>query len=165
MSRFRTLGALTLASVLLAPAIGAQAAKSALPPLIDRELFFGNPEVSAAQISPDGRFIAFRKPYKGTLNVWVKGIDEPFEKARPVTADTARPVPGYFWTRDGKAILFVQDRGGDENYNLYAVDPAAAAAPGHDTPAARDLTKISGVAVRDRRTAGKGRPSLAGGSG
>ena len=150
MSRIRTLA--LVASAVLAPAIaGAQAAKSAksaLPPLIDRELFFGNPEISTAQISPDGRFIAFRKPYKGTLNIWVKGIDEPFEKARPVTADTVRPVPGYFWTRDGKAILFVQDRGGDENYNLYAVDPAASPAPGRDTPPARDLTKISGVAVR-----------------
>ena len=25
------------------------------PPLIDRELFFGDPEISGAQISPDGK--------------------------------------------------------------------------------------------------------------
>src|SRR5262245_49388212 len=36
------------------------------PPLIDRELFFGNPEIAGAQISPDGKFIAFLKPYKDT---------------------------------------------------------------------------------------------------
>src|ERR1041385_7940948 len=39
-----------------------------LPPLIDRELLFGNPEISGAQISPDGKFLAFIKPYKDTRN-------------------------------------------------------------------------------------------------
>jgi hypothetical protein len=29
--------------------------QSGLPPLIDRELFFGNPEIASATISPDGR--------------------------------------------------------------------------------------------------------------
>ena len=42
---------LALAITFAAPiAISAQAGK--LPPLIDRELFFGNPEISGAQISP-----------------------------------------------------------------------------------------------------------------
>ena len=61
-----------------------------LPPVIDRELFFGDPEISGAQISPDGKFIAFIKPLKGTRNIWVKRIDEPFDKAKPITADTQR---------------------------------------------------------------------------
>src|SRR6266536_4397447 len=91
------------------------------PPIIDRELFFGDPEISGAQISPDGKFIAFVKPFKGTRNIWVKTTEEPFEKARPITADTARPIPSYFWSRDGKYILFVQDKAGDENYLVYAV--------------------------------------------
>ena len=30
-----------------------------LPPLIDRELLFGNPEITGAQISPDGKYLAF----------------------------------------------------------------------------------------------------------
>jgi dipeptidyl aminopeptidase/acylaminoacyl peptidase len=111
-----------------------------LPPLIDRELFFGDPEIAGAQLSPDGRYIAFIRPLDGTRNVWVKKIDEPFAKARPVTADTRRPIPGYFWTQDGKYILFVQDQAGDENYNVYAVDPAAKPAKGQKVPAARNLT-------------------------
>jgi hypothetical protein len=53
-------------------------AQNSLPPLIDRELIFGNPEIAGAQISPDGKFIAFRKPHKGTSNIWVKSADEPF---------------------------------------------------------------------------------------
>src|SRR4029078_8734064 len=95
--------------------ISAQPA-SGLPPIIDRELFFGDPEISGAQISPDGKFISFMKPFKGTRNIWVKRTEEPFDKARPITAATARPIPAYFWSRDGKYILFVQDKAGDENY-------------------------------------------------
>lgn len=130
---------------LLAFAAAAQAQTSELPPLIDRELFFGDPEIIGGQLSPDGKFIAFIKPLDGTRNVWVKRIDEPFEKARPLTADTKRPVPGFFWSEDGKFILFVQDQAGDENFNVYAVDPAASPAPGQKVPAARNLTEAKGV--------------------
>ena len=114
-------------------------------PLIDRELFFGDPEIIAAQISPDGKFIAFIKPFKGTRNVWVKRADEPFDKAKPITADTTRPIPAYFWSRDGKYILFVQDKAGDENYLVYAVNPNDRSAAGQEVPAARNLTDVKGV--------------------
>src|SRR5918992_4031734 len=79
--------------VTLAAPVWAQA-----PPLIDRELFFGDPEIAGAQISPDGAFIAFIKPFKGVRNVWVKKTADPFTTAKPVTADTKRPIPGYFWS-------------------------------------------------------------------
>jgi len=117
------------------------------PPLIDRELFFGDPEISGAQISPDGKFIAFVKPFKGTRNVWVKRTEDPFDKAKPITADTTRPIPRYFWSRDGKYILFVQDKAGDENYLVYSVNPAEVAAAGQEVPAARNLTDLKGVRV------------------
>src|SRR2546426_4793624 len=115
------------------------------PPIIDRELFFGDPEISGAQISPDGKFIAFVKPFKGTRNVWVKRTEEPFDAAKPVTADKSRPVTNYFWSRDGKYILFVQDKAGDENYLVYAVNPAENPAAGEDVPTARNLTDVKGV--------------------
>jgi dipeptidyl aminopeptidase/acylaminoacyl peptidase len=116
-----------------------------LPALIDREVFFGNPEYAAAQISPDGKYISFIKPLNGTLNVFVKGFDEPFEAARPMTNDQKRPVRQYFWSRDGKYILFVQDNGGDENFNVYAVNPADKPAAGSLVPAARNLTDAKGI--------------------
>jgi dipeptidyl aminopeptidase/acylaminoacyl peptidase len=116
-----------------------------LPPIIDRELFFGDPEISGAQISPDGKFIAFIKPFKGTRNIWVKGTEEAFDKAKPITADTARPIRIYFWSRDGKYILFAQDKAGDENFNVYAVNPADAPVAGQDVPAARNLTDLKAV--------------------
>lgn len=130
----------TLALLCLAGSLPAQR-----PPVIDRELFFGDPEISGAKLSPDGRYIAFLKPWNQTRNIWVKKTEEPFTAARLVTADTRRPIPGYFWSRDSRYILFVQDAAGDENYNVYAVNPADAAAAGAAAPPARNLTEAKGV--------------------
>ncbi|HEX8708362.1 MAG TPA: hypothetical protein VF723_08990, partial [Pyrinomonadaceae bacterium] len=136
---------LILLALMLVAARPAIAQGNAQPPLIDRELFFGNPEISGAQISPDGKFIAFLKPYKDTRNIWVKRTEEPFTAAKLLTNDTKRPVTGYFWSRDGKFILFVQDQGGDENFNVYAVNPADNPVAGQEVPAARNLTEAKGV--------------------
>ena len=134
-----------VALLALASAAPARAQQSGLPPLIDRQLFFGDPEISGAQLSPDGKFVAFIKPLNGTRNIWVKRAEEPFAAAKPVTADTKRPIPGYFWSEDGKYILFVQDQGGDENFNVYAVNPAASPEAGRQVPAARNLTDAKEV--------------------
>lgn len=119
-----------------------------LPPLIDRELFFGDPEISGAQLSPDGRFLTFRKPYRGVLNIWIKRIEEPFEAARPITADTSRPVRGYFWSQDSRLVLYVQDKGGNENFHVYAVDPSGRPDTAMGVPPAHDLTPYENVQAR-----------------
>ncbi len=116
-------------------------------PLLDRELFFGNPEISSGKLSPDGKFISFMKPYQGIMNVWVKEFAEPFDQARPLT-DSKRPLRGYAWTEDGKYILFVKDSDGDENINLFAVDPNAKPAEGKETPDSRNLTPLKDVSAR-----------------
>jgi dipeptidyl aminopeptidase/acylaminoacyl peptidase len=130
---------------LLAVPVGTAAQQ---PPLIDRELFFGDPEISGAQISPDGQFISFRKPYRGVMNIWVKRTPEPFDAAKPMTADTTRPVSGYFWSEDGKYLLYVQDKLGNENYHIYAVDPAAPPEAATGVPPARDLTPYGAIQAR-----------------
>jgi len=119
-----------------------------MPPLIDRELFFGDPEISGAQISPDGKYIAFLKPLNKTRNIWVKRTAEDFSAAKPITADTKRPIQFFFWSRDGKYVLFVQDKAGDENFQAYAVNPADPPADGSQVPAARNLTDLKGVRVQ-----------------
>ena len=140
---------LVLAALPFTASLTAQPRNSpGLPPLIDRELLFGNPEIAGAQISPDGKFIAFLKPWKDTRNVWVKKAEEPFSAARLLTTETKRPIPAYFWTHDAKYILYVKDSGGDENFNLYAVDPAATAPSGTEAPPSRDLTGLKGVRVQ-----------------
>ncbi|MCL4123803.1 UNVERIFIED_CONTAM: hypothetical protein GTU68_058242 [Idotea baltica] len=87
--------------------------------------------------------ISFIKPYNGILNIWVKESSAPFESALPITDDQIRPITSYFWSRDSKYILYVQDKGGDENFHVYAVDP-------HDLnegniPEARNISNFDGV--------------------
>jgi dipeptidyl aminopeptidase/acylaminoacyl peptidase len=123
-------------------------ASQGLPPLIDRELLFGNPEIAGAQLSPDGKYISFLKPWKDTRNIWVKKTGEPFASARLLTTETKRPVGGYFWTRDSKYVLYVKDNEGDENFNLYAVNASEPVPAGADAPPSRDLTGLKGVVVQ-----------------
>ena len=103
--------------------------------LIPREVLFGNPERTGPQISPDGTRLAFIAPVEGVLNVWVgeTGSDD----YRPVTDDRDRGVREYFWAHDNRHLVYLQDRGGDENWRLYAVDLG--------TGVVRDLTPFEGV--------------------
>lgn len=119
-----------------------------MPPLIDRETFFGDPEISGGQLSPDGEWVSFIQPLDGVPNVWVKRFDEDFDDARPITDDRDRPVRSHYWSRDSRYILFLQDRGGDENFRLHRVDPRAEVAEGERVPAATDLTPAGDVQTR-----------------
>ncbi len=114
-------------------------------PLLNRELFFGNPQISGGQLSPDGKTISFMKAYDGIMNIWVKGFDEPFENARPIT-DSKRPSYGYVWTEDGKYILYIKDNDGDEKMKIWAVDPAQAA--DGKIPESRNLTPMDKVTAQ-----------------
>jgi dipeptidyl aminopeptidase/acylaminoacyl peptidase len=108
------------------------------PPLIPRTVLFGNPVRTSPQISPDGTRLAFLAPVNDVLNVWVgssAGTD-----AQPVTDDRDRGIRFYLWAADGRHILYLQDRGGDENWRLYAVHA--------DTKTVRDLTPFPEVQVQ-----------------
>lgn len=145
---FRALLCFVFAAATLPARAKPQQAAGGLPPLIDRELLFGNPEIANAELSPNGQYLAFQKPWKNTRNVYVKKVSEPFAAARLLTTEAKRPVAGYFWTRDSKYILYVKDHDGDENFNVYAVDPAAGPAPGADAPPSRDLTGLKGIRIQ-----------------
>jgi dipeptidyl aminopeptidase/acylaminoacyl peptidase len=90
--------------------------------LIPRALFFGNPEKTQGRVSPDGKWISWIAPRDGVLNIWVAPTAD-LSKAKPLTAEKTRPIRQHFWARNSKMILFINDRGGDENYLLYGVDP------------------------------------------
>ena len=91
-------------------------------PLIPRDTLFGNPERTGVQISPDGQWISYLAPRDGVLNVWVMPRDG--GEARPITDSTDRPIRSYSWAWNNDQILYVQDKGGDENTHVYAVDIA-----------------------------------------
>jgi len=101
----------------------AQSAMAADVPLIERAKLFGNPTKVGGQLSPDGQWISFIAPRDGVLNVWVAPIATP-DQARPLTAEKGRPIRQAFWSPDSKSILFVNDKGGDENFLLYGVNVA-----------------------------------------
>jgi dipeptidyl aminopeptidase/acylaminoacyl peptidase len=103
--------------------------------LIPREVLFGNPEKASPRISPDGTRIAWLAPVDGVLNVWVAHVGA--DDAAPVTDDRDRGIRDYRWAHDDRHLLYVQDRGGDENWHLYAVDL--------DGGGTRDLTPFGGV--------------------
>lgn len=118
--------------------VEAQRRSAQLPPLIPLTHFFDNPEISGAQISPDGKWLSYLKPYREKLNVHVRPINGQTE--RRLTSDTTRPVTGYFWSADSRYLLYVQDKGGNENYHVYRVPIA-----GTGVPEAKNLTPFEGV--------------------
>jgi dipeptidyl aminopeptidase/acylaminoacyl peptidase len=108
-------------------------------PLIPRQVLFGNPDRTQVKISPDGRKIGYLAPVNGVLNVWVGPVDD-LDAARPVTEDTYRGIRSYGWAYTSEHILYVQDKGGDENWRLYSANL--------DTGQNNDLTPVEGVQAR-----------------
>ena len=93
-------------------------------PLIPREELYGNPTRAGGQISPDGQYVSWLAPQDGVMNVWVAPASDP-NSAKVITSADDRPIRSYFWAPDGKSVLYVQDKGGDENFLLYGIDIAS----------------------------------------
>ncbi len=129
----RTLSVILLAA-LLAPAVAGKPAD--LPPLIPREILFGNPVKQFPTVSPDGTRIAYLAPdKKNVLNVFVKTIGR--DDDVQVTHDPKRGVGLYRWAGDSRHILYQQDSDGDENWHVYSADLGG--------KLVRDLTPFQGV--------------------
>ena len=84
--------------------------------------FFRNPEKSSFQLSPNGKHISLMKPWgegNRMMNVYVKKMNST-EEIR-ITNASERSLYGYFWLNDNR-IAYIQDKGGDENIHIYAVN-------------------------------------------
>ena len=92
---------------------------NAQAPLIPLNDFFRNPEKVAFRISPDGKHLAFMQPWENRLNIFVQEIGKTEEVQ--VTFSKERDIQGYFWKNDNR-LVFLQDKGGNENFHLFAVD-------------------------------------------
>jgi len=90
-------------------------------PLIPREKIFGNPSQTAGRLSPDGRWLSWIAPRDGVMNVWVAPAANP-KAARALTNERQRPIRSYFWAPNSDQILYINDKGGDENFLLYGVN-------------------------------------------
>jgi len=107
-----------------------------LPPLIPRDILFGNPQRSSPRLSPDGQHLTYIAPdAKNVLQVWLKGTEG--SEDRQLTQDKKRGIRSYFWTYQANKLIYLQDADGDENFHLYLVDIT--------TNLVRDLTPFEGV--------------------
>jgi len=88
--------------------------------LIPMEDFFKNPQQAYFQISPDGKFLSFTKPFERRMNIFVQAIGS--EDITRVTSVIDRDIWSYWWKGDNR-ILYRQDFGGDENFHVFGVDP------------------------------------------
>lgn len=117
MSRLALIAATTFTLIAMHPPATAQ------NELIPRKHIFGNPTRTSATISPDGRHLAFLAPRDGVLNVWVSPVNA-IAQAKALTSEPVRPIRSFFWSPDSTRILYVQDKGGNENWMLFGVELA-----------------------------------------
>lgn len=109
------------------------------PTLLARSVLFSNPDRAMPTISPDGKRLAYLSSVDGVLNVWVAPTGD-LAKAKPVTKDKKRGIRSYRWAFTNDHILYTQDKDGDENFHLHAVDLK--------TNTDQDLTPLEGVQAR-----------------
>ncbi len=86
-------------------------------PLVPVEDFFKNADKTGWQISPDGQYVSYRSPHLGHMNIYVRKMTDTV--GTPVTFDSVRNISQYQWK--GNRILYLQDVGGDENFQLFSV--------------------------------------------
>ena len=115
------LAALALLATASATATVAAASDPTAVPLVERTKLFGNPARMQLRLSPDGRWLSWIAPRDGVLNIWVAPAGDP-TKARPLTAEAQRPIEHHVWAPASAMILYVNDKGGDENFQLFGVD-------------------------------------------
>ncbi|HRK29531.1 MAG TPA: S9 family peptidase [Tepidisphaeraceae bacterium] len=108
-------------SLATAGVLGTTALAANNTPLIPRDVLFGNPDKAQTRISPDGRYISFLAPSQGVLNVWVAPVGA-IDKAEPVTNDTKRGIQRAQWTYAPDTMVFLQDQGGDENWQIISIN-------------------------------------------
>lgn len=101
------------------------------------EDFFRNPEKSNYQLSPDGLHFSFMAPYERRKNIFVQKIGS--DEAIRLTASIDRDISGYGWASANR-LIYIKDAGGDENFQLYAVD--------YDGSNPQDLTPFEGVRIQ-----------------
>jgi dipeptidyl aminopeptidase/acylaminoacyl peptidase len=75
--------------------------------------------------SPDGRQILYSGNASGRINLWIMNSDGTGAH-QLLHSDDAQS--GAIWSKDGQSVVYQQDRGGDEIYDLYTV-PAAGGPP------------------------------------
>ncbi|KFF21600.1 alpha/beta hydrolase family protein [Chryseobacterium sp. JM1] len=101
------------------------------------EDYFARPNASSFQISPDGQYLSYKEKDADKKNhVYVKELKT--GKITKAIVEKDDLIGSYGWL-DKKRMFFTQDKGGNENTHLYAVDI--------DGKNLKDLTPFDGVTL------------------
>ncbi len=101
------------------------------------EDYFKTPEAYSFKLSPDGKYISYLKRREsGERDLYLK--ETATQKETLLIKQEEDLIRGFYWANDTR-ILYMQDKGGDENYHVYGVDIT-----GQNM---KDLTPYDGVRV------------------
>ena len=102
--------------------------------MIPLEDFFRKPGKVLPVLSPLGGYLSWLEPWERRLNLVVQDLAT--GTTTRVTSVTDRDIANYVWASDQR-LVYVRDRGGDENFRLFAV--------GRDGSNPIDLTPFDNV--------------------
>src|SRR5690554_7019625 len=101
------------------------------------EDYFTTPEAFSFQLSPNGKYTSYMKRRAtGERDLYLKETDT--QKETLLIKQEEDLIRGYYWANENR-ILYMQDKGGDENYHVYGVDISGANK--------KELTPFEGVRV------------------
>ncbi|MBV9278776.1 MAG: S9 family peptidase [Chloroflexi bacterium] len=89
-------------------------------PELKLESLVASGAITGLDVSPDGRFITFGSTAGGVSQVYVQSL-EGGEPAQITHGTESATQPK--WSPAGDLIAYLQDVGGDENYQVYVVSP------------------------------------------
>ncbi|MCW8877515.1 MAG: hypothetical protein OQK51_10705, partial [Kangiellaceae bacterium] len=82
--------------------------------------FFKNPDYTALQLSPNGKYLALLSPVNDRRNIVIMETEN-LTNARAITGLKNQDVGGFFWAND-KDIVFTMDSDGNEAFSIFTVD-------------------------------------------
>lgn len=106
--RLLSLGVASAAALFAAP-----------PPELPLDTFFGDPQASQVQLSPDGRYLALLSPANNRMQVVV--VDRKAGKRQRLTDMKDESVVSLSWT-NSQRLIFRQQVKGQESFGTYAIN-------------------------------------------
>lgn len=104
-------------------AIGSAKAAATIP--LPVEALLVTTRMSGVEHSNDGRMLVYTSNASGRLNLWIMNADG--SGAHQLVTSNDRQIKPRF-TRDDRAVVYSQDRGGNEYYDIY-LEPVSGGEP------------------------------------
>lgn len=101
------------------------------------EDYFARPKARSFNFSPNGTYLSYREKDENKKNhVYVKNLET--DDVKRVIEEKEELIRGFGWANDNR-LVYVMDKGGNEDYHLFAVDV--------DGSNQKELTPFDGVKV------------------